>query len=238
MEPERHEIQNPDPSSLTTSQLLREINSLDKLLESRLDAIEKAVKVAHENYVRWPTEVDKAINNLRALFDERFQTTGEKFNSIQTQFLERDTRTEQTSRDSKVAVDAALSAAKEAVSEQNKSGALAIAKSEAATTKQIDQIGVTISTIQANLSGKIDDVKLQLAAVVNQAKGSNISVDNVRGNTAVAVSLVVAVFSIGGLLWSAAKSNNPQVETVAPQIVYVPQLPPPATPPAPAGATR
>ena len=44
-----------------------------------------------------------------------------------------------------VAVDAALQAAKEAVGEQNKSNALAIAKSEATFTKQIDQIGVLIS---------------------------------------------------------------------------------------------
>jgi hypothetical protein len=96
----------------------------------------------------------------------------EKFRSVAIQFVERDTRTEQTSRDSKVAVDAALQAAKEAVGEQNKSSAMAIAKSEAATTKQIDQIGVIIQTNTAGFNDKIDDIKSRLTIIEGKATGA------------------------------------------------------------------
>jgi hypothetical protein len=101
----------------------------------------------------------------------RYAKHEEKFNSVQVQFAERDTRTEQTSKDSKVAVDAALQAAKEAVGEQNKSSTLAIAKSEAATTKQIDQISVIINTMAKGLDDKIDDIKTRLTSIEGRAKG-------------------------------------------------------------------
>lgn len=88
---------------------------------------------------------------LREIHEQKLNsladTHAEKLNRIQTQFRERDVRTERSSKDSEVAVDAALQAAKEAVGEQNKSSALAIAKSEAATTKEIDQLGGLINTM-------------------------------------------------------------------------------------------
>src|ERR1700738_587069 len=127
----------PDPTVLTTQQLLRELNNLKEIMYTRLDAMDKAMGIFSDNITRVPTDTDKQISHLKELHDE-------KFKSISIQFAERDTRTEQTSRDSKVAVDAALQAAKEAVGEQNKSSALAIAKSEASTTKQIDQLGTNI----------------------------------------------------------------------------------------------
>src|SRR4030095_3859037 len=46
-----------------------------------------------------------------------------------------------------------------AVGEQNKSSALAIAKSEAATTKQIDQLSVLIQTMTKAFDDKISDLK-------------------------------------------------------------------------------
>jgi hypothetical protein len=149
----------PDPTVLTTAALQREVAALEKLLDQRINAIEQAVKVAHENLVRVPTDVDKAIAHLRELLLEKFATTGEKFNSIQTQFLERDVRVEQTAKDSKVAVDAALQAAKEAVGEQNKSSGLSIAKSEAATTKQIEQQAVLMATTNAGILSSLADLK-------------------------------------------------------------------------------
>ena len=114
----------PDPTVLTTQQLAVAILNLKELFESRMSAMDKAVELLQQTANRSPT-----VNEVYMQHEERFK-------SIAVQFAERDIRTEQTSRDSKVAVDAALQAAKEAVGEQNKSSALAIAKSEAATTKQ------------------------------------------------------------------------------------------------------
>ena len=123
---------------------------------------------------------------------ERFNTYDEKFASIGTQFKERDTRGEQTQKDSKVAVDAALQAAKEAVGEQNKSSALAIAKSEASTTKQIDQIGIIMSTSQKALDEKIDDLRTRLTNMDGRSKGIGDSWGVLVG----LVGLVAAVISV------------------------------------------
>jgi tetrahydromethanopterin S-methyltransferase subunit B len=63
------------------------------------------------------------------------------------------------------ASDSIIAAAKEAVGEQNKSSALAIAKSEAATTKQIDQVGSQLTVAAASLTDKIDDTKERIGSI-------------------------------------------------------------------------
>lgn len=225
---ERNPQQVPDPSSLTTQQLWREVAALKELLQSQLDSMEKAITVAHEDLVRVPTDVQKQVGNLKELQDAKFAAgierhselansvvtirsiietrldgmdkaiellqatadkfparmdekidaaTGvheEKFRSIQTQFTERDVRTEQTSRDSKVAVDAALQAAKEAVAEQNRSSALSITKSESATGKQIDQLVALIQSNTKAVDDKFDDIKERLTRI--EGKGEAVVV--------------------------------------------------------------
>ena len=171
----------PDPTTLTTQQLQREVAALRDILESRLDGMDKAITLIQRAVDRSPT-----IAEIYAEFRE-------KFNSVQTQFTERDTRTEQTSRDSKVAVDAALQAAKEAVGEQNKSSALAIAKSEAATTKQIDQIGTIISTMERAFNDKISDMKDRMTFVQGHAKGGSDIWGYILGAAAVLIALAAVI---------------------------------------------
>ncbi len=174
---------NPDPTLLTTEQsermkeiLRREISSSREIVETKMNGISQVFETRTGGMER-----DMVLLLARA---ERLQTTiqveirhlerlhQEKFDSITTQFKERDTRTEQTSRDSKVAVDSALQAAKEAVGEQNKSNALAIAKSEATFTKQIDQIGVLVASMGKGFDDKIDDIKSRLQSMESQKKGA------------------------------------------------------------------
>ncbi len=189
----------PDPTVLTTQQLQREIFTARELvevriqgfrdtIETRLEGMDKAISLVHEHSEKIPSQILSTVHQLQGLHEE-------KFRSIETQFVERDTRTEQTSRDSKVAVDAALQAAKEAVGEQNKSNALAIAKSEATFTKQIDQIGVLISTLQKGLDDKIDDIKGRLAAVEVRKDGSG----TIWGIIGVMVSLISLLVAVGAV---------------------------------------
>jgi hypothetical protein len=151
----------PDPTLLTTQQLHRELTSLRELIETRLEGYDKAITLLQSTLDKSPS------------IAEMYASHGEKFHSIQTQFTERDIRTEQTARDSKVAVDAALQAAKEAVGEQNKSSALAIAKSETSTTKQIDQISVLIDNTRKSFDDKIDDIKQRLTSMEGMRKGGS-----------------------------------------------------------------
>jgi uncharacterized protein YgbK (DUF1537 family) len=170
-----------DPSALTTAQLLREVSSLEKLTAQRMDAIEKAVTVAHDNLVRVPTEVDKAIGHLRAVMDGRLDTVDEKFRSVQTQFSERDIRVEQTALGTKTAVEAALAAQEKAAAKQAESLAVSIGKSDAATTKQID-----------SLNEKINDVRDRLTRIEGAGKGRG----DMWGWIVAAIGAFAAVVSI------------------------------------------
>jgi tetrahydromethanopterin S-methyltransferase subunit G len=162
------------------------------LLESRLRAMDTAIQLLQSINDRVPANIDEKISALREIQDE-------KFTSIQLQFRERDVRTEQTSKDSKVAVDAALQAAKEAVGEQNKSSALAISKSEASTVKQIDQMGLLIQTGQKAVDDKFSDVKDRLTRIEGKDVGKAVAetTHQVGTNISVAIAgVVVAIIAI------------------------------------------
>jgi predicted transcriptional regulator len=141
-------IPNPDPSILTTAQLLRELANQKELVDATVGPIISRLDVMDRS-------IDSKVTHLRELHDE-------KFVSIDKQFDERDVRTDLLATGTKIAVDAALQAAKEAVGEQNKSSALAIAKSETATTKQIDQLQTLIQTNNDATNDKINDIKARL----------------------------------------------------------------------------
>ena len=175
----------PDPTVLTTQQLLREIQALKELLESRLNSYDKAILLLQDLANRQPS-----ISEVVAKFEE-------KFRGIETQFKERDIRVEQTAKESKVAVDAAFSAQKEAVSEQNKSGAAAIAKSEATTTKQIDAIVLLIQANTKAADEKFDDVKNRLTAI----EGRSQAYSQGFGWIATAVGIIAAVIGAAAALF-------------------------------------
>jgi hypothetical protein len=159
----------PDPTKLTTEQLNREITSLRdatvaaqialrEILTTRMDGNDRAIQLLQAHADKLPEWVNEKIAALTVV-------THEKFSSIQTQFTERDVRTEQAAGAVKIAVDAALQAQKEAVGEQNKSSSTAISKSELATTKQIDQLSVLIQTMTKAFDDKIGDVKDRLVRI-------------------------------------------------------------------------
>ena len=216
----------PDPTLLTTAQLNREIEALREvltaesagrsaILAARLDGMDTAIKLRREVVDAYPNLIDREVRNLRELHEE-------KFNGIDKQFKERDTRTEQSAAAVKIAVDAALQAQKESVGEQNKSSALAIAKSDASTTKQIDQQGILITNMNNALDEKIQDLKAQLAIVVTQqattaGKGTGYAASwQIIGS---AIAAVAAVLSVEAFFNSRAV---PVVAAPVPQIVYLP----------------
>lgn len=214
-EPIRHQS---DPTPLTTAALNREVSSLRAILETRFDGIDTLIHLIQANISSRKADIDTAVEHLKKLHEE-------KFHSIEIQFAERDTRTEQTSRDSKVAVDAALQAAKEAVGEQNKSSALAIAKSEAGTTKQIDQIGVLINSTNNAVNDKVDDLKARLASMSGKSEGISYSGSVLLG----IVTLVSALIAIGSVVYKSRETTAP-----VPQVIYLP-TPAPAVIPSKSG---
>src|SRR5580658_10049489 len=110
---------DPDPTVLTTQGLIREsdhsreltdalLDGTRRALEVRLDGMDKAIILVREATAKLPDMVESAVNQLRAVHLVKFE-------SIRDQFAERDTRTDQTRADAKLALDVALQGAAKAV---------------------------------------------------------------------------------------------------------------------------
>ena len=202
---------DPDPTVLTTQALYREINQVKQLLDANMAGVKETLSARI-------TAIDHDLDRLQLAVEQEPAQTGvlvdtlktlhnEKFGSIQVQFIERDVRTEQTSRDSKVAVDAALQAAKEAVEKQNTSSALAIAKSESATTKQIDTQGILITTAttslneridaaSATMNSKIDDLKDRMNRIEGGATGGHQAYGYIIGVAGSLIGIISLLYNI------------------------------------------
>jgi hypothetical protein len=197
-----HFVPNSDPTDLTTQALSREITGLKELIGTRLEGMDKAINLLQDLANRSPTisVIQERLVAQERINQEKFIAAAaernEKFDSIRIQFRERDTRTEQTSRDAKTAVDAALQAAKEAVGEQNKSGALAIAKSEASTIKQIDQIAILLQNANKATDDKISDLKDRLTMIESRSGGQGSLIAYIFAAFGLAGTLLGAVYFI------------------------------------------
>jgi hypothetical protein len=166
--------------------LVREITATRlQVVETRFDGMDKAIELVHDGTDKLPPWVDEKIAALKGLQDE-------KFASINNRFQERDVRSEQQKKDNEVSVGAALQAAKEAVAEQNKSSSLAIAKSETATQKQIDQLGLLIQSVNEASNDKIADIKERLTRIEGKSEGAGVE-KVTHGNAGNQVILIVSV---------------------------------------------
>lgn len=168
----------PDPTKLTTDQLRQEVKGLRELLEARLDGMDGAVKSLREL-------VFADIDKLSAVSSERFTR-------IDTQFIERDKRTDQLSLADKTAVAAALQAAKEAVGAQNTSNSIAIAKSESSTVESIKQLQTLFNSAIDGLNDKVNDVKSRL----DRGEGGNSASREVRKDNRDGIGMIVGAVGV------------------------------------------
>jgi septation ring formation regulator EzrA len=174
----------PDPTLLTTQQLIREIAALKQYLETyitsardvidtRLGGMDKAIELLQRTTDKMPEFVRDQVGQLRDLhnevfhsveasFDERDKRVAQAFASIDTQFAERDKRTEQLSLADKTAIAAALQAQKEAAGATTEATGAAQTKMEANFTKLIEQGQTLVQSVSRNLEDKINDLKSRL----------------------------------------------------------------------------
>lgn len=143
----------PDPSDRTSLQLQREILTLREILETRLDGMDRAMDTAERRALKQPTDIENAVGALSNVMQEKFKT-------INTRFIERDERVKQTGEDAKVAIKAALDAAKEAVG-----------KTESNLTKELE-------SMKQNAKAETDSIRLQ----INDLKGErSVSAGRTKG---------------------------------------------------------
>lgn len=194
----------PDPTVLTTQQLMTAINNIRELFDVRMNAMDRAVDVLQSAAGKSPTigEVYTTHEQRFASVEKLLDATADRFNSrhgdilsevthlkefmnekisgisiglngiesvaeqrfarIDSQFIERDKRTDQLSLADKTAVAAALQAAKEAVGAQNTSNSIAIAKSESSTVESIRQLQTLFNSAIAAVNDKLNDTRSRL----------------------------------------------------------------------------
>ena len=138
----------PDPTARTLEQSKQAVDALKELQGVRIDGLESEID-------RIRAQLSTELAHLARLMDEKFKGVADQFAS------------------NAVALAAALLAQKTSVDEQNKSNALAVSKSDAAVTKQIDAIGAQISATAKATDDKIDDLKSRVQSIEGHSKGSS-----------------------------------------------------------------
>lgn len=226
----------PDPTRLTTDavrsateQWRRDLDGAIRQITTRLEAMDEATDLRLGMFNLVPARITEEVSHLEILLTERMKSIEESQARAEgqtgLQFKERDIRTDQAATASKQALDAALLAAKELVGQQNTANVEAAAKAEASFTKQIDQTGTLISTLEKALTDRITSLERSQTERVSELKerldrgegagigardavGQNREVfrDRIMGtNIAIAIGgFIIAVLSITFAIYAAS----------------------------------
>ena len=134
-----------------------------KLFDSKLEKRDGDITQLQEHLRQRSPDIKEAVGHLKELvFAEitgRDNVDAEIFKRIETQFVERDKRTEQLALASSTAIAAALQAQKEAAGATTDSILAVITKMDASFTKLFDQMQIALQSMQSNIDDKIDDLK-------------------------------------------------------------------------------
>ncbi len=133
---------------------------------------------------------------MEARLDAEKQIYSERFVSVERQLALVESQRVEQKADTKNAVDAALTAQKEAVREQTLASEKAIAKSDASTTKQLDQLAITFNTAINAVSESLSDVKGKVTVLESiklgvQEKREGISAAVALASTAIFITIAV-----------------------------------------------
>ena len=167
----------------------QQTTAVQQLLTLRMDAMDTATRLLERWRDTLPEQLDNAMMQAHRTIterflrvDERFVTMTEKFASNDKQFAERDTRalqayeanrlfTEQAASSTKLAIDAALQAQKEAVAAQNTNIAQALARIEQTAQRQIEQLVTLLQTTAGAQNDKVDDIKERVTLIEGRTAG-------------------------------------------------------------------
>ena len=153
------------------------------------DPTARTLQTVHREVQALEAEMVKQFESERRVCDEQLEAVELQFRLVERLRLEQ-------KADTKAAVDAALTAQKEAVKEQTTASDRAIAKSETAMTKQLEQLIVTFTTATNGLAGQIADVKSQVGEDRANRRGGKDAVSAIYAF----VGFLATVAVLGGIL--------------------------------------
>lgn len=206
---------NPDPTVYTNEAIERAVKGerdyvdglVDKL-EQRFAGLDEATKLTRADVEKIPKSTRRSLDNQKELIYVELKAINDKLIAIEQIRLEQ-------KQDSKEGLAAALTAAKEAVSEQNKSNTESIKKSEAATNETIKANQESGKAITDGLTKSLDELKLVVNSVVS-AQGARTDTitdarhgraDN-RGGVAIVGTVIASVVAVFALLFASFSNNN------------------------------
>jgi hypothetical protein len=209
---------NPDPTILSQQATERAVAGLREVLEAKIKAVEVQVGRVHDESdfadARLIKRLDDVPNVIGIQLTSALKPIEQRFYGVDQQFKERDERVNQIAVLNNVALQAALSAAKEAV-----------AKQETNTTKQLDQLYLNYKTITEAQSVQINDLKAQYASI--NARGSGQT--DLWGYIIAGGGLVMGFAAFALTMVRAAHTERPQ------QQMQMPYWPPSSYPNYPTG---
>jgi hypothetical protein len=173
-------VPRPDPTVLTTAQLLRELSNLREIIEARLNGMDMAVQLLNANVTRVPTDTDRQIGHLKELHSERFA-------GVDKQFVERDIRSKAAEETTATAISAALLAADRAA-----------AKSEVAMAEKLNSLAALVDRSIAALGDKVSDLGDRL----NRSEASFAGMATQRNDSRQNIGVMVALAVLGASLVS------------------------------------
>lgn len=131
------------------------------------------------------------VNGIGAVAEQKFQAVDRQFDLVERMRVEQ-------KNDTKAAVDAALTAQKEAVKEQTTAFALATAKSEGAMTEQLKAITGTFSAGITALTNAHNDTKDRVSRIESTRAGGSTMVTGIIAGVSVLISIVMAIYAMTG----------------------------------------
>jgi hypothetical protein len=161
----------PDPTTLTTAALYREIAQLRELIEVKIGVLDTKV-IGH------------------------FLIDAERFGQIDEQFALNERLRIEQKRDTQEALTAALKAQQDAVAKQDEANQKAISKSEITTGETLKKLEQLITVKTDALSEKIDDVKTTANGTVQQKVGATENRTTAYATIGLIVSIAVALTAI------------------------------------------
>ena len=201
----------------TNESIRRDSANIKEVIIARLDANDKATVILAESINRVPTALDREVSRLTALTDE-------KFNSVWKQFSEVTLRASASEDAAKVGVAAALQAQKEAAAAQNTSNTAAIAKSETATTKQLDSILALLASNASGINDKIQAINDRITRSERLESTVTGRSEGVKQNSSQILAIVMAGLALAGLAvnWFATQQNSQRMAQT-PEHILVPR---------------